>query len=119
MNKTKLAKIILVTIIFALVSCTFTSVFAANDDIPSLNPSLNLNPTPGGSTDNTQNPSNKTENNTDTNNNTNTNTNSSSYQESDIPYAGPAETALMVTAFIVFGIIGVYTFNKLSYYSNI
>ena len=45
--------------------------------------------------------------------------NTSKYEESDIPYAGPAESILMASAFIICAIIGIYTFIKLSAYSNI
>lgn len=129
MKKSIIAKIILSIMTLALIACAFTSVFAADDDIPSLNPSLNLNNT------NTQTPSNDIENGignssgNSTVNNTdnilgnstgnNTNNNSSSYQESDIPYAGPETSILIVAAFVVCGIIGIYTFTKLSDYSNI
>ena len=45
--------------------------------------------------------------------------NTSKYEESDIPYAGPAESILMASAFIICAIIGIYTFIKLSAYNNI
>ena len=63
---------------------------------------------------------NATGNSTLKNNTTNkTNGNSSTYGESNIPYAGPEDTLLTVSVFIVCGIIGIYTFIKLSDYSNI
>ena len=40
-------------------------------------------------------------------------------KKEEIPYAGPVENALMVSAFIVCGIVGIYTFVKMSDYSNI
>lgn len=45
--------------------------------------------------------------------------NTSKYEETDIPYAGPAESIAMAIAFIVCAIIGIYTFIKLSAYNNI
>ena len=144
MKKSMMKKIILLTISFMLVACICTSVFAV-DNIPSLNDELNVNNTPSGNEGNTQNPSNNIENTTGntlgnvtgntientlgntTGNNTansignNTNNNSSSYKESDTPLsnAGLESSVLMVSAFIVCAVIGIYTFMKLSNYSNI
>ena len=59
-----------------------------------------------------------TNSNANANKNTNSNT-SSSYAESDIPHAGIETSVLTISAFIVCAIIGVYTFMKLSEYSNI
>ena len=115
----KVSKIIVLLITFAVVACMSTSVFA--EDEP-----LDLTESLTGGNNSTQ-----TEGNTDVDTNTNTgadanentnentNTNTSTYEESDIPYAGPADTIFMVSAFAVFGIIGIYTFIKLSEYSNI
>ena len=46
------------------------------------------------------------------------NSTTSTYDDG-IPHAGVEETMLMGTAFVVFAIIGIYTFMKLSEYSNI
>ena len=51
--------------------------------------------------------------------NTNSANNTSTYEESNIPHAGVEDTILMGTAFVVFAVIGIYTFMKLSEYSNI
>ena len=148
MKKSIMSKITILALLFMLVACACTSVFAA-DNIPSLNDELNINNTPSGNEGNTQKPSNNTENTTGdvlgntTGNNTentlgntaensatnsfgnsignNTNSNSSSYKESDTPLsnAGLESYVLMVSAFIVCAVIGIYTFMKLSDYSNI
>ena len=44
---------------------------------------------------------------------------SSSYTESDLPNTGVETSVLTIAAFIIFAIIGIYTFMKLSDYSNI
>lgn len=51
--------------------------------------------------------------------NTNTNNNTTQEESGDIPHAGVESSALMVSAFVIFGIVGVYTYIKLSDYSNI
>ena len=147
MNKSKISKIVVLILTFTLIACVSTTVLA--DDAIDLSNSLtggnssssentNTNEDTNTNTnDNNISTNTNTNENTNTNSNTNTNTgantnanknsNSSSntdsststYEESDIPYAGPEDTILMVSAFIVLGIIGVYTFMKLSEYSNI
>ena len=138
MIQNKISKIITLKIIFSLVACISTTVFADNqidlealtgnqtgnttennstdEDVPSLddtitNPGTTPDETPDTTPDTTPEPEAKPEN--------KPTGNTSTYEESDIPYAGPAETMLMTLAFIIFGIIGVYTFVKMSDYSNI
>lgn len=136
MNQNKVSKIIISIIVFLLICCVSVKVFADENSL------LDLNSIAGGTTDNnvddlsnslgggntekpentpaenTQ-PENKVPDITPTNTPTNTNKNTSTYEESNIPYAGVESSILMVTAFIVLGIIGVYTFIKLSDYNNI
>lgn len=130
MNKNKISKIISIILTFTLIFFISTSVFAqdqldlgtitgndtnnstGDDDIPdiSFNTDKNLNENANANINSNEN----------ANANTNTNTQSTStYKDSNIPYAGPADTALMISAFVVLGIIGIYTFIKLSEYSNI
>lgn len=140
MKKNIIARMILLIITFSLVVCMFTSVFAT-DDIPSLDDDFNFTntSTDGNNTENNVDNSignnatgnsidnsigNNTENsigNSIGNNTGNSigNSNSSSYQESNIPYAGPETSILTIVAFVICGIIGIYTFMKLSDYSNI
>lgn len=128
MKKSILAKIILLIITFILVVCIFTNVFAA-DDVPSLMgntvvedekvPDLSF---PQPETENKEEPETPTtpeEPGTPTEPEKNTISNSSEYEESDIPYAGPETSILIVASFVVCAIIGIYTFMKLSDYSNI
>ncbi len=132
MKKNTISKIIMFIITFALIVCLTTNVFA--DDALDLTNSLTggNNTTENTTTDNTTSentttedevpditPSPTTPSNTTENATTNTNTNTSTYEESDIPHAGVEDTILMGTAFVVFAVIGVYTFMKLSEYSNI
>ena len=118
MKKSTISKIIVSIITFALIACVFTSVFA-DGDVTDLSNSLNsLKPQePSNSVDNSvvNNLGNTTANSVENS----TNTNSSSYPESDLPYAGPETSILMVAAFVICGIMGIYTFKKLSDYSNI
>ena len=134
MNKNKISKIILLIVTALLITCISTAVFADNqldlgalegnttnnetdnttdnetdDDVTDLSNSINTN----------TNTETDTNTNVETDTNANTNSNTSTYEESDIPYAGVEDTILMVAAFVVCGIIGVYTFMKMSDYSNI
>lgn len=139
MNKTKISKIIISIITFALIVCISTNVFA-DDGLLDFDGDFTNSSTDSNTTDGTENNNaienlTPSDNNTSTGENTNTNANSnantntnvnnsannttSTYEESDIPYAGPVEDMLMVVAFIIFGIIGIYTFKKLSDYSNL
>ena len=131
-----ISKIIVSIIIFMLISCISISVFADNDTLDLSNSLIGGNSTTGNNTtDNNTVDNNTIDNNTTgdnttnntvqdltpstTNTNSNTTNNTSTYEETDIPYAGPEDTILMVTAFVVCAIIGIYTFMKLSDYSNI
>ena len=125
MKKVKISKIIISIIMFVLIISVSTNVFAdepqldfgnlventTNENVPDLSNTID--------TSKNDNANINTNTNINTNINTNTNTNTSTYEETDIPYAGPVEDALMITAFIIFGIIGIYTFKKLSDYSNL
>ncbi len=124
MNKNKISKIIVLIITFALIACLSTTVFA--EDPVDLSNSLSggNNTTGNGTTGNNTTVDNTTENQVpditpNTTTPTNTNTNSSTYEESEIPHAGVESSILMVVAFVICGIIGIYTFIKLSDYSNI
>lgn len=142
----KINKIIMLIIIFALIICMTTTVFADNqldlgtitgnetsntdddDDIPNLSDSLT-----GGNTNTPSNDEKKDE--TIDNNGENSTTDdtiqdltpsipnkdntSSTYQESNIPHAGVESSTLMVMLFIACVITGIYTYVKLSDYSNI
>lgn len=138
----KISKIIVLITIFTLMVCTSTAVFADDqldlgtitgnentnkdeEEIPNLSDSLT-----GGNTNNNT-PSNDETDNSDKNNNvtddkiqdltpsTTNKNNGSTYQESNIPHAGVESSILMVTAFIICVATGIYTFMKLSDYSNI
>lgn len=119
MNKSTISKIVILISIFTIITCISTVVFA--EDPIDLTPSLTGGNTETGDTtpesptpENTTPESPKPESPTPEN----TNPNTSKYKET-IPYAGPAETILLGVAFVVCGIIGVYTFMKMSDYSNI
>lgn len=90
------------------------SIDTNNIDLNSINTNnIDLNSLNTNSANNTNTPTNEN------NATTNTNSNSSSYAESDIPHAGVETSVLAIAAFIVCAIIGLYTFMKLSDYSNI
>lgn len=123
-------KIVTLILSVVLIGMLATSVFADGGPTDLTNSILN----PGGNTNNqTPNqPKNETTNQTpnttpnvkpnvtpSTNTNTSTGNDASSYQESKLPQAGLEDTMLLCVAYIVCGIIGVYTFIKLSEYSNI
>ena len=129
MKKVKISKIIISIIMFVLIISVSTNVFAdepqldfgnlventTNENVPDLSNTINKKKNDNANINTNTN----TNTNTNINTNINTNTNTSTYEETDIPYAGPVEDALMITAFIIFGIIGIYTFKKLSDYSNL
>lgn len=124
MNKNKISKIIILIITLALINCLATTVLAVDDGTLDLSNSL----TGGSNTAGNNETGNTTTGNTATenkvpditpNSTTPTNTNTSKYEESSIPHAGVESSILMLVAFVVCGIIGVYTFIKLSDYSNI
>lgn len=119
MKKSIIVKIILLIITFALVACAFTNVYAA-DEVPSLSDKL-----PGEDEDipdltfPQQTPETPVEPETPTTTDKPSTPGSSSYEQSEIPYAGAETSILIVAAFVVCGIVGIYTFTKLSDYSNI
>ena len=139
MNINKVSKIAILIITFMLIVCTSTTVFAdepmldfsqdngAGDDIPSLdgdfegtegeNTPVEPEQTPTTPEDTPVEPEPTPENTPTEPEQPSGNT--STYEDSNIPYAGPAETMIMVVAFIACGIVGIYTFMKLSEYSNI
>lgn len=135
MNKNKISKIMVLIITMTLIACLATTVFAddslldlnsitgnttTDENIPDITPPKSENSITGNTTTENTTTENKVPDITpNSTTNTNTNTNTSKYEESNIPYAGVESSILMVTAFIVCGIIGVYTFIKLSDYSNI
>ena len=130
MNKTKISKIIISILTFLLIVCLSTNVFADPIDLgDSLGQGAD-DPTGEGAGDNnddeTQNFDKDFANQNQTTDTDKTPENSETAEpeadkkpENDIPYAGPVEDALMITAFISFAIMGIYTFIKLSDYSNI
>ena len=127
MNKTKISKLIIFIIMFILVISISTKVFATELDLGSelnssedtesfdgdfSNPSGDLEPK-----DEDEDPEQLTPPAGETPNPGSGNV--SIYEESEMPYTGPVEDTLMVIAFVTFGVIGIYTFKKLSDYSNI
>ncbi len=109
-------KKIIITMILSilLMGMITTSVFAAIEPPIDFDFSNDFeNTTDGNTTDGNTTPGNTTPENTTGNTNTN------SMPNSNIPYAGPEDTILMGAAFVVCAIIGIYTFIKLSEYSNI
>lgn len=125
MNKNKMSKIIVLIITFTLIACISTSVFADDGTLDLSNSIIGGNNTTNTTNTqntvtptNTTNTQNTTVNKINTTNTTNKTNNTSTYKES-IPYAGPETSILMGSAFVVCAIIGVYTFMKLSDYSNI
>ena len=131
MNKNKLLKIIVLIITFVLISCISTSVFAVTDldkilggDSGTVNddeePSDLTFQEPETTDPETTDPDPEQTPTTSEPEQQPANNNISTYEPNeDLPYAGPADTALMISAFIIFGVIGVYTFMKMSDYSNI
>ena len=142
----KLSKVIVLIITLTLIACVSTSVWADNDPIDLSNSLTGGNSTTNNETTENNTTDNNTTNNNTTNNttnnatnnttgegttnntvqdltpstpNTNSTNNTSTYEESNIPHAGVEGTLLMGTAFVVFAVIGIYTFMKLSEYSNI
>ena len=130
----KISKIIITLIIaLAVVTCMCTSVFAADDEEPidlsgsilggsgntPEDPEPELEPDPE-TTPQPEDPEPETNPDPEPEPETNESEedNKKTYEES-IPYAGPADTVLMVVAFLTLGGIGIYTFIKLSEYSNI
>ncbi len=117
MNKNKTFKLIILTIMVIALILSSTHVFADNEAMDLTNSLVSGNSNANTDANNNNNNNNESLNNVTPVNNTNT---SSSYDESNIPYAGPAETSiLIISAFVVCAIIGIYTFIKLSDYSNI
>lgn len=139
MNKNKTLKVMILIIAITLIASLCTTVFAddsildfntitgnttgntsGTDDVPDISPTKPANNT---STDNTVDNNTTVDNNikinTVGNSTPTTNTNTSKYQESNIPYAGAESSILIAAAFVVCAIIGIYTFIKLSNYSNI
>lgn len=143
----KISKIIVLIITLTLIACISTSVWAEDEPIDLSNSLTGGNSTTeNNTTDNNTVDNNVTDNNTTDNNTTNTTTdnnttntttenepanntvqdltpstsnNTSTYPESNIPHAGVEPSALLAVAFVVCAIIGIYTFMKLSDYSNI
>lgn len=130
MKKNIIAKIILLIIAFSLVVCMYSKAYAADDDVPDLGNTITggdtetdedeeepVEETPSETTkpSETQKPSGNTETTTTEKKEETT----SKYPDKDIPYAGPAETIIMGTLFVACGVVGVYTFMKLSEYSNV
>lgn len=125
MKKSTILKTILLIAIFTIITCMCTTVFA-DDETLDLTDSLT-----GGSSSTQEDENTPTEQepeqpavdatpDAETNTEEDANTdNSSTYEESEIPYAGPTESILMAIAFVAFAITGIYTFIKLSDYSNI
>ena len=140
MTKTKISKIALLLLLtLVLATCVTTRVFADNNGlnlfeqvdggnsggsnnsgVENFDGDFNTpKPEDGTTGGDSGAPNNVTPNNGTSNDNKETNTNTNTYGEPEIPYAGPETTVLMVIAFITFGIIGIYTFVKLSDYSNV
>ena len=126
MKKSTILKTIILILIFTIISCLSTTVFA-DDETLDLTDSLT-----GGSSSSQEDQNTTPEPeqpsvdatpdatpNEETNTEADANNNSSSYQESEIPYAGPAESIAMIVAFVACAITGIYTFIKLSDYNNI
>lgn len=132
MKKNIIAKIILLIIAFSLVVCMYSKAYAADDDIPDLGNTITgeeTDTTTGEDDEETveETPSETTkpsETQKPSGNNQTTTTEkkeetTSTYPDKDIPYAGPAETIIMGTLFVACAVVGVYTFLKLSEYSNV
>ena len=125
MKKTSILKLVVIAIIAIALVFVSTKVFA-DDGILDLSNTLqggtstdentNQNTNEGLLGTNTNNP---LDNVTSADNQNTNNNNTSTYPESDIPHAGIETSMLAVAAFIVCAIIGLYTFMKLSDYSNI
>jgi len=103
----KMLKVFITIIMVAMLVCVSTSVFAdgpidasqitGNNQVEDLSGSLNSGNNTNEEVDN----------------------NTQKEESGEIPHAGVESSALMVSAFVIFGIVGVYTYIKLSDYSNI
>ena len=108
MNKKTILKMILLIITIALITCISTSVLAADDD-----DALDLS----GSITDKEDEADETDKDTTTENKETTTNKETSDQK--IPQTGLEDTMPIAILFVACGVIGVYTFIKLSQYSNI
>ena len=121
MNKKSVLKIILLIITIAMITFTSTNVFAADDDVEDLSGSIT-----GGDDTTTEEETPVEQEKTPVEQEKPTETPkeeekkpTTTYPDKDIPYAGPTETIIMGTLFVACAVVGVYTFLKLSEYSNV
>ena len=109
MNKKTILKIILSIITIALITCLTTSVFAEDEDEGALDLS-------GTFTDKENTPD---EGEQETTGDKETAGDKETTVDKNIPQTGLEDTMPIAILFVVCGIVGVYTFIKLSQYSNI
>ena len=124
MNKKTILKIILSIITIALITCLSTSVFAEEDEeAVDLSGSITNKEETDGNKENTDkeettgNKENTNKEETTTENKETTTNKETSDQK--IPQTGLEDTMPIAILFVACGVIGVYTFIKLSQYSNI
>lgn len=118
MIKNKIFAIIVLIITFIMLIGISTTVYADavdiwgdgnnDDDVPSLDGDFPNDPTPTPTATPTPTPEETQPTPTPT-----------VTPKQDIPYAGPEDTVLMIIIFVACGIVSIYTFIKLSEYSNI
>ena len=112
MNKKTIFKIILSIIIIALITCLTTSVFAEEEEVPDLMDTLNNQGKPND-TDK------ETTGDKPTTTDKETEGNKETTVDKNIPQTGLEDTMPIAILFVACGVVGVYTFIKLSQYSNI
>ena len=132
MNKKTILKMILLIITIALITCISTSVLAADDDDAlDLSGSITDKEDKTDEDTTTENENTTTDKETSTENkdtttnkettteNKDTTTNKETTVDKNIPQTGLEDTMPIAILFVVCGARGVYTFIKLSQYSNI
>lgn len=129
MNKKTILKMILLIITIALITCISTSVFAADEDDDALDLSGSItdkedeadetdkDTTPGNKDTTTENKDTVVDKETTTNKETAGNKDTT--VDKNMPQTGLEDSMPIAILFVVCGVVGVYTFIKLSEYSNI
>lgn len=118
MNKKTILKLILSIIIIALITCLTTSVFAEEEEVPDLMDTLNNQGKPN-ETDKETTGDNPTTTDKETEGNKGTTGDKETTVDKNIPQTGLEDTMPITILFVACGVVGVYTFIKLSQYSNI
>lgn len=120
MEKTKLAKVFLVIMVALALVLVSTQTFADNNTIDITN-SLNGNSSgnSNGNTNSNTNTNTNSNTNTNVNTNTNTNTKTSSYNNTNLPTTGIAESGSTIAIVFALAVSAVYAYKKIRDYNNI